>query len=399
MHGLKRPVVILYLRSLAHYGKHVGTQMTTRGIADLPLHDGRVPYFLLERMKKLGGLIARYIVEVYGPRELLYRLSDPLWFQAFSNVIGMDWDSSGSTTIVLYVLNNTFPPGMLKDNEVAVLGGKGSDSRAVVSEVKAIGSIVDEERVVDASRMAAKIDGVALQDGYNLYIHGLIVDYDGKILVVQQGMNPSLKIARRYHLQPPESSSFTTNIEPHTGVASIRVEPSLNLADAESREARRAIIEIASSTPPGSLVRSLAEVNRRLRGEPSILAWTSSGGLVSGVEERRLATLYPRYYRPVANLKLVERIAEELKIRGVLEFDELLRIPGVGAETVRALALIADLIYGYKPSLRDPTTLPLDPFLYAYAHGGKDGVPYPVRVENVDKTIEFFASALEEVKA
>ncbi|ADV64622.1 protein of unknown function DUF763 [Desulfurococcus mucosus DSM 2162] len=369
------------------------------GVADLPLHNGHVPPYLFERMRVLGGLIARYIVEYYGPGELVRRLGDPFWFQAFNNVIGMDWDSSGSTTVVVYVLKNTFPPGSLRDNGIAVLGGKGRDSRAVAEEAKAISDVADYERIVGASRMAAKIDGVALQDGYSIYIHSLIVDSDGDMLVVQQGLNEDSGMARRYHLPVPKGSLPTTRVEPHSGVASMKIELSLNLANPGSREARRAILDIVSSTPPGSLLNSLGEANRILRGEPSILSWVTGGAQGDTWSRvRQLTEVCPRYYRPVANLRLVGKAASEIKKLGVREFDELIGLPGVGAETIRALALVADLIYGYRPSLRDPTTSIMDPFLYAYAHGGKDGVPYPVRVEHIDRTIEFFASMLDEVK-
>jgi len=375
--------------------------MTHSGVAELPLHEGHVPLFLLERMKKLGGLIARYIVEQYGAEELLSRLSDPVWFQAFNNVIGMDWDSSGSTTVVLYVLKNVFPPSMLRDNGIAVLGGKGIDSRMVPDEARLVSNVVDESRVVRVSRLSAKIDSVALQDGYSLYIHGVLVESNGEILVIQQGMNPDTRTARRYHLLVPKTMVPTTRSNPHSGVASITISPSLNLVDSESAEARRAIVEIASSTPTGSLVRDVGYVNRVIKGESSILSWSASQGRREREEPvvKSLSRDCPIYYRPVTNIKLVEKIAEDIKKEGVREFDELLSMPGVGAETIRALALVADLIYGYKPSLRDPTTVIMDPFLYAYAHGGKDGVPYPVRVKEVDKTIEFFTSILSEVRA
>lgn len=367
------------------------------GFAELPLHDGHVPLFLLERMKKLGGLIARYIVEYYGPRELLTRLSDPLWFQAFNNVIGMDWDSSGSTTIVLYVLKNMFPPSMFRDNEIAVLGGKGRDSRNVVEEARSVGDVVDYNTVIDTSRMAAKIDGVALQDGYTLYIHGLVIDSRGGILVIQQGLNEELGIARRYHIFT-SNHPLTTNRDPHSGVASVRMEPSLNLVDADSLNARRAIVEIVASTPVNSLLQNIGEVNRLLRGEHSILSWSNSGSISRKTGARNLIKECPRYYRPVSNIRLMEKIAEEIKERGLREFDELLRVQGIGAESIRALALVADLIYGYKPSLRDPTTSIMDPFIYAYAHGGKDGVPYPIKVEHIDKTIDFFTNLLRDLK-
>jgi len=146
-----------------------GDLVSYTGFTDLPLHDGHVPEYLLKRMKLLGSLIARYIIEVYGPRELLLRLSDPFWFQAFNNIIGMDWDSSGSTTVTLYVLKSAFPPGSLLDHGVSVLGGKGVDARSVPDEARLLGDTVDPSRVVELSRLSARVDSVAIQDG----IHAL----------------------------------------------------------------------------------------------------------------------------------------------------------------------------------------------------------------------------------
>jgi hypothetical protein len=352
-------------------------------------------------MKLLGSLIARYIIEVYGPRELLLRLSDPFWFQGFNNIIGMDWDSSGSTTVTLYVLKSAFPPGSLLDHGVSVLGGKGVDARSVPEEARLLGSTVDPSRVVELSRLSARVDSVAIQDGYTLYIHGVVVSESGDVLVVQQGMNLSGKLARRYHILVERNNTITCERDPHSGVASARISPGLNMVDDESTSARRALVEVVLSTPTESLVQDLQRVNRIVRGLPELTLFASRTSTLttssSVLREKFLKC--PRFYRPITDIKRVERVAELIKRLAPLTFRDLVLIEGLGPETLRALALIADLVYGYEPSFRDPTTHPIDPFLYAYAHGGKDGVPYRIKPRDVDKTLEFFSRVVEGVRA
>ena len=374
--------------------------MEYSGIAELPLHNGHVPDYLLRRMKALGALIAKYIVEAYSPEELLKRLSDPLWFQAFNNVIGMDWDSSGSTTVVLYVLKSTFPPVTARESEIVVLGGKGNDAKNLPREASLLPGDFNPGLVVETSRLAAKVDSVAIQDDYTLYIHGVLVSRGGGLLVVQQGMNTSTRVARRYHIYVDDHAVIDCERDPHSGVASMRVSPALNLVEAESRDSRRAIVEIVVSTPVGSLVRDLYAVNRVLKGLPDITGYASTRSFSTASSEiRDKVSKCPLFYKPITDAKRVAAVAEAIKKEAPQTFRELLLVRGLGPETLRAIALVADLIYGYEPSFKDPTTHPLDPFLYAYAHGGKDGVPYKVRARDVDKTIEFFTRVIDELRA
>mgnify|MGYP001772535622 CR=1 FL=1 len=370
--------------------------MVLKGVADLPLHEGRVPAHLFRRMLELGSVIARYIVEEFGPSELTERLADPFWFQAFNNVIGMDWDSSGSTTVTLYVLKHVFPPEQIRDYELAVIGGKGKDALNTPVEAKKLDGHVDVDVLVRVSRLAAKIDNVALQDGYQLYIHGLLVTLNEKTLIIQQGMMPESRLARRYHILLENPREITCEKDPHKSVASLNIHPALNLVDQASREARRAIVEVVSSTPSESLLSDLARVNKMLKQKGGILRFATGGAIT------RPFTQTPRgpdsYYRPVTKFETVARAAEILKKEAVKTFDDVLLAKGIGAETVRALALVAHLICGYEPSFRDPTTHPLDPFIYSYAHGGKDGVPYRIRVSEMDKTIQFFSQIVESLK-
>lgn len=380
-------------------GSRDGLQVAIEGVAELPLHDGHVPRYLMERMKRLGSLIARFVVEEFGPEELVRRLADPLWFQAFNNVIGMDWDSSGSTTVVVYVLKSCFPPILMKEHDVAVLGGKGRDAIGLPSEAAYLEDFLNPSEVVLKSRYAAKVDSVALQDGYTLYIHSLVTASSGQTVVVQQGMNLESRTARRYHILMEPGDIRSLDKDPHSGVASVTTSPALNLVNAESRDARKAVLDIAVSTPVEALMQDIYRVNRILRKLPSLEEFTArSVHEFSQVVPSEKIGRCPRFYTPVTDFKRIEAVARAIKQATPREFPELLLIPGLGPETMRAIALVADLIYGYEPSFRDPTTHPLDPYLYAYAHGGKDGVPYKVKPREIDKTIEFFENVINSIK-
>lgn len=372
--------------------------MLVSGLAELPLHYGHVPQELLHYMKRLGRAIALYIIDVFGPEKLVEKLSDPVWFQAFSNVIGMDWDSSGSTTVLLYILKDFANVNTFNDVGVAVLGGKGEDSRRIVSELTILDGVdrrgaVDPNRIRYASTLSTKIDGVALQDGYSLYIHSIIVSRNGQLTVVQQGMNVNTKTARRYHI----GNIVTVEGDPHSGIACNYVGKALNLIDHPSNRVRKTIVEIVNSTPLSALMRSIADINRMLRNDRSLEYWinrnTQSSNLINSRDTNSSENLL--LYRPIINMNRVERALSVIASIRPSDFEELLLLKSVGAEVVRALTLVACVIYGEKPSFKDPVTHPLDPFVYSFAHGGKDGVPYPIKFEVLIRTIEFLEQALE----
>lgn len=355
------------------------------GVADLPLHGGRVPPWMLRIMEELAESIVRYMVEVRGPSTVLAMLADPLWFQAFNNVIGMDWDSSGSTTVVTGILKTV----TWRDPNIGVLvlGGKGARMRRVPEEAVEASKLygVDAGELERASRIAARADSSFLQDGYTLYHHALVVSVEGDYIVVQQGMNTGSGMARRYHVTRFELE------EPHSGVAGISGgEGVLNAVARESRDARRLYLDLLGEGPR-RLLRLLGEANRRIRGQPSILDYIEGPSPLQ-------AGRRPAYYQPVipsrSLVKTIERLASDPPID---ELDLALK-PGVGPRLVRALALIADVIYGVPTSVRDPVTHPLDPYLYAYAIGGKDGVPYPFDPRTAREAISFLREALEEAR-
>ncbi len=373
------------------------SNVSLEGIAELPLHSGKVSPWLIKYMRKLGRAIIMYIIEEFGPDELVRRCADPFWFQAFNNVIGMDWDSSGSTTVVLYVFKSIAPPQNFRDLGLAVLGGKGTDARALPREIQLLGDSIDVNMLEKSSRLSAKIDSTALQDGYELYIHGMLVSENGTWTVIQQGMNLELKMARRYHLHGSKQIPAVDR-DPHTGVACNHKDRVLNLVDEPSRQTQKTILDLIVDTSPRRLIEMIASINRSLRRVQSLERWFRSPIPNSQLHEMRIndrVLLNPRFYRPVTNIHLIERIVRRLYELKPSTFGELLLIEGLGPEALRALALVADVIYGYTPSFRDPVTHPIDPFMYAYAHGGKDEIPFPVNIQTMRRTIEFLESAIE----
>ena len=354
------------------------------GVAELPLHDGRVPGWMLKLMKRMSAAILEAIVELKGPGAIVRGLSDPFWFQAFNNVIGMDWDSSGSTTVLLGVLKSvTWEKPELG---VLVLGGKGSSMLYVPEESVRAGELLglDPEVIARFSKLAARLDSVFLQDGYTLYHHSVIVAEDKSMVVVQQGMNVDIGLARRYHIDRASVE------EPHSGVVGV---PGLaiNATAKESREARRVYIDIVSEGP-SRILRLLGEANKMLgvRGLDEYLKPTVA-------KAPKLIGLKPYYYPVKPSRQLVKSLEELAKSNPSNEV-ELALAPGLGPKTLRALALIADLIYSTPTSTRDPVTHPLNPYLYAYAVGGKDGVPYPYDRRTAEKVIVTLEEAISKAR-
>lgn len=347
--------------------------MEFRGIADLPLHTGHVPRWLFERMRKLSRLVVKLMYLEYGERGIVDRLANPVWFQALSNLVGMDWDSSGSTTILTAVLREALRE---EDVGVMVVGGKGRSALNVPEELNALGRRwdLDAEKFVEASRLTAKVDNVLVQDGYVVYHHAFVVSRDGSWAVVQQGMNVERRLARRYHWAM--TSDFFN--DPHRGIIGVSEKYALNLASSRSSEGRKVILDIVRD---GSIARDLAllvgqsRITDFLRGEVA-------------------------YYHPYLDLKATReelrrnfrRIIESVP-KDVAEFKELVLARGVGALTMRALALVAELIYRAEVDWRDPARI--DPFKFSFAVGGKDGVPYPVDRKIYDELLKILESVVE----
>ena len=331
------------------------------GVAHLPLHGGRAPAWLFGRMVKLSREITTHIVAEYGPEEMLRRLSDPFWFQAFGCVLGFDWHSSGVTTTVTGALKEGIR-GREKDLQFYAGGGKGAVSRHTPAEiVAACDSLsIDARPLVYASRMSAKVDSAAVQDGYQLYHHAFFFTPSGGWSVVQQGMNDDNGMARRYHWLSASLKSYVN--EPHAAVCAEAEAPTLNLVASESEAVRTASAELSRQKPEVVL--------SAIKGIPSLTMPRRHAVL--------LADVNPHYLQKIL-LKTYDRAPED--------FETLLGMEGVGGRTLRALALTSEIIYGTPASTRDPAR-------FSFAHGGKDGFPYPVDTGTYDKTVEILRAAV-----
>ena len=339
--------------------------MRRTGIANLPLHYGKTPRWLFERMKLLAREIAIVIVDEFGTAEMLRRLSDPFWFQAFGCVLGFDWHSSGVTTTTCGALKEGIR-GLEHELGLFVAGGKGSTSRRTPMEIEDRGHllVVPPAPLIYASRMAAKVDNTALQDGYQIYHHTFIFDREGRWCVVQQGMNPATRYARRYHWLSERVEDFVC--EPHAAICCDERGEPLNMVAAESEEARK-VSTLLSQEKPWRLVGELKKLkNLELPARHQLL--------LRDIHPDKLAGIF---------LKTYEQQPED--------FEKLLGMRGVGPKTIRALSLLSELVYGAKVSFRDPVR-------YSFAHGGKDGHPYPVDRATYDRSIAAMERAIRQAK-
>ena len=380
--------------------------MPLTGIAELPLHDGKVPRWLAEYMRRLTEAFMEAIVALAGPERFVDLVADPLGFQAFNNAIGMDWDSSGSTTVTTAMIKEV--AARRPDLGIIVAGGKGALARSVPDEINSYArqGLLDEQstgQLLYVSRLSAKTDSVLLQDGYSLYHHTLIaVTAPGRLYwaVIQQGMNPATRMARRYHWKGGDRRPQT--LEPHTGIIASRTEGSvqLDLTSRRSLEARNVILELVSDTPVGSLVSSIREalgaVRRCRSGTLSLDAWLiGNEGFRTGFTGNDVCRI-ARYYRPPSRPPRLEPVLRRIKQEQPETLEGLLLINGVGESVIRSLALVAELVHGVTVSHVDPAVV--DPFRYAYIVGGKDGVPFPFRRDYAEKVILFLRDVAEEAR-
>jgi hypothetical protein len=334
------------------------------GRADLPLHTGKAPRWLFQRMRRLAGEIVAVMVEEHGSGEILRRLSDPHWFQAFGCVLGFDWHSSGVTTTACGALKEGLR-GRERDLGLWVAGGKGATSRKAPGEIARACEVsgADADRLVYASRMSAKVDSAGLQDGYQIYAHSFVFTADGSWAVIQQGMNEATGLARRYHWLSNDLADFVE--EPHKAICSDDRGNVLNMVAAESAPARSSSAE-AARRDPGKLFGDLEEYLFMPRRH----------------DVRVERDIDPRHLNKI----LLTTYENQPR-----DFEELLAVPGVGPKTVRALALISELIYGHPASCRDPAR-------FSFAHGGKDGTPFPVDRRTYDQSIEVLSASLHRAK-
>ena len=349
------------------------------GSADLPLHGGQVPRWLADRMTRLGAVMTEAVVHHYGRDELLRRLANPYWFQSFGAVMGMDWHSSGITTSVIGALKRGLTP-LRNELGIHVCGGRGKHSRQTPAELIAIGDHVgfDGGKLAQASRLVAKVDSAAVQDGFDLYLHGFVVTDDGHWAVVQQGMNGERRQARRYHWLSEGLTSFVD--DPHAAIDGVGQGEIVNLADRRAARSRGAQLDLLSSLGPDRIVSELA----RLEGP---------------ARQAEVQPLLPHLVMPAHHdVRPEDVVAHRLHgnlaaaaDRGPADFSELLLTPGVGARTVRALAMVAEVVHGAPCRFSDPGR-------FSFAHGGKDRHPFPVPLKVLDETIKVWKSAVQKAK-
>jgi len=350
------------------------------GSANLPLHGGQVPRWLADRMTRVGAVISEAVVYHYGRDELLRRLAHPFWFQSFGAVMGMDWHSSGITTSVIGALKRGLAP-LRNELGIHVCGGRGRYSRQTPRELVVIGEKAgfDGSALATASRLVAKVDSAAVQDGFQLYLHGFIVTDEGHWVVVQQGMNGELRQARRYHWLSEGLKSFVD--EPHAAIAGPARGEIANLTDHRAEASRRRQLELLSTLGPDGIIRKLPAPEARDIHHASSEPFLPHLNLPAHHDVRASDVDARRLYGNLA----------AAADRGPTDFPDLLLTPGVGARTVRALAMVAEIVHGAPYRFADPAR-------FSFAHGGKDGHPFPVPLRVYDETLRVLKSAVRNAK-
>lgn len=332
-----------------------------RGHADLPLHYGTVPPWLAQRMMQLGGAIVESIIMEYGRTALLQRMSDPFWFQSLGCVLGMDWHSSGITTSVMNALKKAINKRS-HDLGIYVCGGRGNASRQTPDELLNIADRtgLNGNELVKASRLSAKVDNTAIQDGFQLYLHSFIVTKEGEWAVVQQGMNQNERMARRYHWMSAAVKSFTE--EPHTSIYGKNQGLILNLTDKNAQPLKRGILDLTRENPDKLI--------------------------------KEISLIMPRQHEVKAKDVNLKRLGATLALAhntDITDIESLLLLQGVGPRTIQSLTLVSEVIHGTPSRFSDPAR-------FSFAHGGKDGHPFPVPTSVYDETIEIFDRSIHLAK-
>jgi uncharacterized protein len=355
------------------------------GSADTPLHGGRVPPWLASRMARLGRVIVEAIAHHYGPDEVLRRVAHPFWFQAFGALMGMDWHSSGITTSVMGALKRGLEP-VQAELGLFVCGGRGRHSRKTPAELLLVGERtgIDGAELARTSRLVAKVDSAALQDGFELYLHSFIASASGAWTVVQQGMNTERRLARRYHWLSEGLTSFVD--DPHQAIAGQNQGVIVNLADRRAAASRSAQLALVADGPD------------RILGVVEKLGFATARRTAAPVAQPAQCVLphlvLPDRHEVTRDDVVLRRLHGALRAaseRGPADFDELLLTPGVGARTLLALAMTSEVIHGAPYRFSDPAR-------FSLAHGGKDGAPYPVPLRVYDETLRVLSNAVDRAK-
>lgn len=371
------------------------------GIVNIPLHGGQCPPWLFEKMKQLGSAIIEVIAVEYGPAEILRRLSDPVWFQTFGCVLGFDWHSSGLTTVVCGALKEG-----LKNSQcelgVFFAGGKGKTSRKTPLEIAEAGDKYglsnDLAALQGTSRLVAKVDSAAVQDGYQLYHHFFVFDRDGNWAVIQQGMNGETRYARRYHWLSENLPSFVS--DPHAAVCGLPEANVLNLVYHDNHATRLASVELLKEKPKeiSKAYKSITNNCRQKQKHVQLSIFTEESPAddeqkpeqsVNASGDCRILTM-PRYH-PIPSAKHLDKMLHQLYEQPPESYQNLLETPGVGPSTLRALAMVAEVTHGAAPSFQDPVR-------YTFAHGGKDNYPFPIQRDDLTNSLEVLRTAIAKAK-
>lgn len=336
--------------------------MRKSGYADLPLHHGHVPTWLADRMRKLGLAITEEILSQKGKKDFLERMSDPFWFQSLGAVMGMDWHSSGITTSVLGALKHAINSNT-KEFGIYICGGKGKLSKATPDELIKFANYnhLNGNKLINSSKLTAKVDNTAIQDGFQLYQHNFLVSNDGDWTVIQQGMHHSNGTARRYHWHSGHLTSFTEN--PHTFIYGQNQGEILNLTDELARPIKQSMLSLVNEPAEKTTV-EIAKLTMPKHHDVR----------AENIDMKRLGTIL--------------WLAQE---NNISNFDELLLLKGLGPRTLQSLALVSEVIYGNPSRFKDPAR-------FSFAHGGKDGHPFPVPIKVYDETIAVLQTAIQKSK-
>jgi len=373
--------------------------MYRSGVATFTLDYGKCPAWLFERMVKLGREMTLVLIEEYGPDEFIKRIADPVWFQSLGTVLAFDWNASGLTTILTAALKEAIR-GQEKELGIFIAGGKGKTSRKTPDEITNWGYKLGlpaptANSLVYGSKMAAKVDSALIQDGFQIYHHSFFFSRGGTWTVVQQGMNTINQTARRYHWHSENIKGFVC--EPHSGIASqIKAKKPLNLTAEKSEKTREISTELVRAG-----YRSLIKDIEILRRHSSELHKTLALKIDSPAGEKNLVKLlkleniefehHPVESEDFSKSRYLEKIFWQVCDQRPENYEKLLAIKGVGPKTMRALALVSEVIYGARPSYEDPAR-------YSFAHGGKDATPYPVDQKIYDQTIAIMKNAVQKTK-
>lgn len=365
------------------------------GHADLPLHGGTVPKWLADRMMQMGSLIIESIITNFGKKEVLIRLSDPLWFQSLGAVMGMDWHSSGITTSVMYALKRGINK-RAKEFGLCVCGGRGKYSRRTPDELMFLANAtgLDGTKLINSSKLVAKVDSTAVQDGFQLYMHNFVLSDEGDWTVIQQGMNIESKTARRYHWSSENLKSFIE--EPHTGITGENQGLILNLTAKDAKETRSHILDFSKENPD-KMIKEIQNVFKHEENINKINSIKNDNVLIAQnktIASETRSIVMPHHHEVRAkdvNLKRLGAVLATAYESQPQNFEGLLLTPGLGPRTIQSLTLVSEVIYGTPSRFTDPAR-------FSFAHGGKDGHPFPVPLKIYDDSIRILHESIERSK-